>query len=183
MPSLILAHAEVPVLARHVHMPVQSGSDRVLKRMIRRYTRDEYVARVEALVRAVPGLTLSTDVIAGFPGETEEDFAATLSLVREVGFRGLFGFKYSERPHTPARKLEDDVPEAVKSDRLARLFALSEEPLGAHLASLVGTTQRVLVEGSSTRPGRPGPDAPERNEIVHARRRRRSRAPPARPPR
>ena len=103
-PSLILAHAEVPVLARHVHMPVQSGSDRLLKRMIRRYTRAEYVARTGALVRAVPGLTLSTDIIVGFPGETEDDFAETLTLVRETRFRGLFGFKYSERPYTPARK-------------------------------------------------------------------------------
>jgi tRNA-2-methylthio-N6-dimethylallyladenosine synthase len=146
-PSLIRAHAELPVLPRHVHLPVQSGSDRVLRRMIRRYTRAEYVERVASLRRAVPGVTLSTDVIVGFPGETDADFEATLSLVREVGFVGLFGFKYSERPHTPARKLGDDVPEAVKSERLARLFAVSEELLVHHLAGLAGTTQRVLVEG------------------------------------
>jgi tRNA-2-methylthio-N6-dimethylallyladenosine synthase len=146
-PSLIRAHAELSVLPRHVHMPVQSGSDRVLKRMIRRYTRAEYVARTRALCEAAPGMTLSTDIIAGFPGETEEDFEATLSLVREVGFRGLFGFKYSRRPHTPALKLADDVPEAVKGERLSRLFALSEALLSEHLSGLVGTTQRVLVEG------------------------------------
>jgi tRNA-2-methylthio-N6-dimethylallyladenosine synthase len=169
--SLVRAHAEVAMLARHLHLPVQSGSDRVLKRMIRRYSRDEYVERVGSLTRAVPGLTLSTDIIVGFPGETEEDFAATLTLVREVGFLGLYGFKYSERPYTPARKLADDVTEDVKSERLARLFALSEELLAAHLASLVGTTQRVLVEGHDKARKDGGPalwsGRSERNEIVH----------------
>ena len=85
----------------------------------------------------------------GFPGETEDDFAQTLSLVREVGFVSLFGFKYSPRPHTPALRLGDDVPEETKSERLARLFELADELSGAHLASLVGTRQRVLVEGAS----------------------------------
>ncbi|HVK64131.1 MAG TPA: tRNA (N6-isopentenyl adenosine(37)-C2)-methylthiotransferase MiaB [Polyangium sp.] len=166
-PSLLEAHADLTLLARHVHMPVQSGSDRILKRMIRRYTRAEYVARVGSLVARLPDLSLSTDIIVGFPGETEEDFAATLSLVREVGFRGLFGFKYSQRPYTPARKLADDVPEAEKSERLARLFEVSEELLGAHLQKLAGSRQRVLVEGA----GKEGTNAwtgrTERNEIVH----------------
>lgn len=166
-PSLIEAHADLPVMARHVHLPVQSGSDRLLKRMIRRYTRAEYVARVGALVARVPDLSLSTDIIVGFPGETEDDFVQTLSLVREVGYRGLFGFKYSERPYTPARKLSDDVPEAVKSERLARLFEVSEELLGSYLRGLEGTTQKVLVEG----PGKEGLAAwtgrTDRNEIVH----------------
>jgi tRNA-2-methylthio-N6-dimethylallyladenosine synthase len=165
--SLIRAHAELPLLPRHVHLPVQSGSDRVLKRMIRRYTRAEYVERVSALGRAVPGLTLSTDIIVGFPGETDEDFEATLSLVRDVGYKGLFGFKYSERPHTPARKLKDDVPEKVKSERLGRLFALSEELLGAHLGSLVGTSQRVLIEGLDKERSALWSGRTERNEIVH----------------
>jgi tRNA-2-methylthio-N6-dimethylallyladenosine synthase len=165
--SLIRAHADVAVLARHVHMPVQSGSDRLLKRMIRRYSRAEYVERTRALVEAVPGLTLSTDIIVGFPGETDEDFEATLSLVREVGFKGLFGFKYSERPFTPARKLADDVTEAMKSERLARLFALSEDLLGQHLAGLVGTTQRVLVEGLDKERGELWSGRTDRHEIVH----------------
>jgi tRNA-2-methylthio-N6-dimethylallyladenosine synthase len=165
--SLIRAHADVAVLARHVHMPVQSGSDRLLKRMIRRYSRAEYVERTRALVEAVPGLTLSTDIIVGFPGETDEDFEATLSLVREVGFKGLFGFKYSERPFTPARKLADDVTEAVKSERLARLFALSEDLLGQHLVGLVGTTQRVLVEGLDKERGELWSGRTDRHEIVH----------------
>ena len=165
--SLIRAHAEVAVLARHVHMPVQSGSDRLLKRMIRRYSRAEYVERTSALVAAVPGLTLSTDIIVGFPGETDEDFELTLDLVREVGFKGLFGFKYSERPFTPARKLADDVTEVVKSERLARLFELSEGLLGEHLVGLVGSTQRVLVEGLDKERGELWSGRTDRHEIVH----------------
>ena len=170
--SLARAHADLDVLARHVHMPVQSGSDRVLRRMIRRYTRAEYVERVNRLRAARPGLTLSTDVIVGFPGETDEDFEQTLSLVGEVGFVALFGFKYSPRPRTPALRLDDDVPEDTKSERLARLFEKVEEQGAAHLASLVGTRQRVLVEGASKSDR--GDAAParvqgrtERSEIVH----------------
>lgn len=170
--SLARAHAELDVLARHVHMPVQSGSDRVLRRMIRRYTRSEYVARVDRLRAARPGLTLSTDVIVGFPGETDDDFEQTLSLVAEVGFVALFGFKYSPRPGTPALRLGDDVREEVKSERLARLFERVEAQGARHLASLVGTTQHVLVEGASKsdeRQASPGrvQGRTERSEIVH----------------
>jgi tRNA-2-methylthio-N6-dimethylallyladenosine synthase len=147
--SLARAHAELDVLARHVHLPVQSGSDRVLRRMIRRYTRAHYVACAERLKRARAGLTLSTDVIVGFPGESEDDFVQTLSLVREVGFVSLYGFKYSPRPHTPALRLGDDVPEPVKSERLARLFEVADALGSAHRAALVGTRQTVLVEGAS----------------------------------
>jgi tRNA-2-methylthio-N6-dimethylallyladenosine synthase len=117
--------------------------------MIRRYTRAEYVARAERLKRAREGLTLSTDIIVGFPGETEDDFVQTLSLVREIGFVSLFGFKYSPRPQTPALRLGDDVTEEVKAERLARLFAVAEELGTANLKGLVGTTQQVLVEGAS----------------------------------
>jgi tRNA-2-methylthio-N6-dimethylallyladenosine synthase len=170
--SLARAHAELDVLARHVHLPVQSGSDRVLRRMIRRYTRAEYVARAGRLVRSRPGLTLSTDVIVGFPGETDDDFAQTLSLVREIGFVSLFGFKYSPRPHTPALRLADDVSEEVKSERLARLFAVAEAIGEKHLATLVGTRQSVLVEGpSKSEKGNLSRDRvqgrTDRNEIVH----------------
>jgi tRNA-2-methylthio-N6-dimethylallyladenosine synthase len=122
-------------------------------------------------------MTLSTDVIVGFPGETEEDFEATLSLVREVGFVSLFGFKYSPRPFTPALRLHDDVPEAAKSERLARLFEVSEAQGAAHLATLVGTRQRVLVEGASKSERRTTNEGAlsvarvqgrtHRNEIVH----------------
>ena len=165
-PSLCRAHADLDVLAKHVHMPAQSGSNRILKRMIRRTTREEYVARVTRLREARPGLTLSTDLIVGFPGETREDFEATLSLVREVGFVSLFAFKYSPRPGTPALKLGDDVTEAEKSARLAELFAVSEGLTRAHLETLAGTEQRVLVEGPGKTPGKlTGRTA--QNEIVH----------------
>ena len=163
--SLILAHRDLPALARHVHMPVQSGSDRMLKRMLRRYTVEEYVERVDALRTAVPGVTFSTDVIVGFPGETREDFEATLALAERVKFTGFFGFTYSERPNTPALKLEDDVPEAEKSARLEQIFELTDRHRREHLQSLIGTTELVLVE----RRGKTGDlmGRSERNEIVH----------------
>ncbi|MDB4941225.1 MAG: tRNA-i(6)A37 methylthiotransferase [Labilithrix sp.] len=164
--ALAAAHAELDVLARHIHMPMQSGSDRILKRMIRRYTRAEYTVRMRRLLAARPGMTVSTDIIVGFPGETDADFDATIEVVRELGFTGVFGFKYSQRPFTPALKLPDDVPEQAKSERLARLFETVEGQTRAHLATLVGTRQRVLVEGPSKVPGKVS-GRTERNEIVH----------------
>jgi tRNA-2-methylthio-N6-dimethylallyladenosine synthase len=166
-PSLIAAHRDLARVPRHVHLPVQSGSDRMLKRMIRRHTRDDYLARVARLRSAVPDVTLSTDVIVGFSGESEEDFARTLSLIEEVGFVGVFGFKYSVRPNTPAERLPDDVPEAVKAERLARLFALSERLIGEHLSRLVGRSLKVLVEGPSKSRPENATGRSERNEIVH----------------
>jgi tRNA-2-methylthio-N6-dimethylallyladenosine synthase len=166
-PSLIAAHRDLDVLARHVHLPVQSGSNRMLKRMIRRYTKEEYVERAARLRAARADLTLSTDIIVGFSGETDEDFQATLDLVREVAFSGLFGFKYSQRPYTPAQKLADDVPESTKGARLTELFALSEDLLRGKLARLVGSIQRVLVEGESKAGSSKVTGRTERNEIVH----------------
>ncbi|MDH3622434.1 MAG: tRNA (N6-isopentenyl adenosine(37)-C2)-methylthiotransferase MiaB [Myxococcales bacterium] len=166
-PELVAAHAELAVLPAHVHLPVQSGSDRVLKRMARRYTARDYIERTRALREAKPGLTLSSDFIVGFPGETDDDFERTLELVQEVGFVSAFGFKYSPRPYTPALQLGHEVPEPVKDERLARLFAVVGTQQRAHLESLVGTDQRVLVEGRS--PGDSGRFAGRtaRNEIVH----------------
>ncbi|TFH31438.1 MAG: tRNA (N6-isopentenyl adenosine(37)-C2)-methylthiotransferase MiaB [Myxococcales bacterium] len=165
--ELLAAHAELDVLPAHVHLPVQSGSDRVLRRMARRYTAEDYVERTDALKRAKPGVTLSSDFIVGFPGETEEDFQLTLDLVRRVGFVAAFAFKYSPRPYTPALKLGDEVSEEVKNDRLARLFAVIDKQQTAHLQSLVGQQLQVLIEGPS--PGDTGRFAgrSERNEIVH----------------
>jgi tRNA-2-methylthio-N6-dimethylallyladenosine synthase len=168
--SLIAAHRELDVLAQHVHMPVQSGSDRILRRMIRRYTRAEYVSRVQRLQAARPHLTLSTDIIVGFPGETEEDFLQTLSLVREVGFTSSFGFTYSQRPHTAALRLPDDVPLEEKKRRLARLFEVSEGLQARNLGQLVGSTQHVLIEGPSKAERDLGPSMQGRtrqSEIVH----------------
>jgi tRNA-2-methylthio-N6-dimethylallyladenosine synthase len=166
-PAVVAAHAQLPVLCRHVHMPVQSGSDTVLKRMIRRYGRAEFLGIVAELRRAQPDLTVSTDIIVGFPGETDEDFEQTLSMMREARFTGVYAFKYSPRPGTPALRLGDDVPEAVKSERLARVFALSEQLMVEHLSTLVGTVQQVLVEETSHRGGEQLSGHTERNEIVH----------------
>jgi tRNA-2-methylthio-N6-dimethylallyladenosine synthase len=163
--SLILAHRDLSQLARHVHMPVQSGSDRVLKRMLRRYSVAEYVERVSALRAEVPGLTLSTDVIVGFPGETRADFEATLALAERVRFTGFFGFTYSERPNTPALKLDDDVPASEKSARLEEIFELTDHHRKEHLSSLVGGTELVLVERRSKNGDYMGRS--EQNEIVH----------------
>ncbi|APS00102.1 tRNA (N6-isopentenyl adenosine(37)-C2)-methylthiotransferase MiaB [Pajaroellobacter abortibovis] len=148
-PSLIQAHAELEVLAHHVHLPVQSGSNAVLRRMIRRYHREELIERAKALKNARSGMTLSTDIIVGFPGETEEDFGQTLSLVKEVEFTTLFGFKFSPRRLTPALRLKGEVPESIKSERLTRLLELIEEQGQHHLNSLVGSTTQVLIEGLS----------------------------------
>ncbi len=155
------------MLASHVHLPVQSGSDRVLKRMLRRYTRALYLDRLEALRRARPAVTFSTDVIVGFPGETEADFEDTLSLVRAAGFVAAFGFKYSPRPNTPSLRLEDDVPEVDKDTRLARFFEVVAERQRAHLGGLVGARVRVLVEGPSRGDEARHTGRSERNEIVH----------------
>lgn len=163
--ALIRTHRELPVLARHVHMPVQSGSDSQLRRMIRRYSVAEYIERTDALRAAVPDLTLTTDMIVGFPGETDEDFQATLDLVKRVGFVALFGFIYSQRPYTPALKLVDDVSDEEKSRRLARLFEVVDELKERHLASLVGSEQEVLIDGTSKTGDLSG--RTERNEIVH----------------
>ena len=148
-------------------MPVQSGSDRVLKRMIRRYTRAEYVARVRALCQARPGLTLSPTSSSAFRARPSEDFEPRSHWCARWAFSGLFGFKYSRRPHTPAERLADDVPESVKSARLAALFAVSEELLQGHLTSLVGSSQEVLVEGASKSGGERVTGRTEHNAIVH----------------
>jgi tRNA-2-methylthio-N6-dimethylallyladenosine synthase len=165
--ELIEAHRDLDVLPSHVHLPVQSGSDRVLRRMKRRYTRAEYIARTARLAASRPGFTLSTDFIVGFPGETEAEFEETLSLVRDVGFVAAFAFKYSPRPHTPALKLGDDVPEEVKDDRLARLFALVEIQQSAHLERLVDTKVRVLLDAPSRTDASRITGRSERHEIVH----------------
>ncbi len=148
---LILAHAELPRLAGHVHLPVQSGSDRVLAAMKRSYTALEYRSIVRRLRKARPDLSLTSDFIVGFPGETESDFQATLELARELGFDGSFSFVYSPRPGTPAAELPDATPQAEKLERLQRLQALLDAQARAISERMVGSVQRVLVEGSSRR--------------------------------
>lgn len=163
--ALIEAHRGIPILVKHLHLPVQSGCNAVLKRMIRRYSREEYVERTNALVNAVPLLALSTDIIVGFPGETREQFDETLSLVDELGFVSVFAFKYSPRPFTPALRLGDDVSEDEKSARLETLFSRHDLKRRHHLESLVGSVQEVLVEGRKADGAYTGRTV--RNEIVH----------------
>jgi tRNA-2-methylthio-N6-dimethylallyladenosine synthase len=148
---LIDAHAELDKLAPHVHLPVQSGSDRILSAMKRGYTVLEYRSIVRRLRKARPELSLTSDFIVGFPGETEEDFAATLKLAREAAFDGSFSFLYSRRPGTPAASLPDSTTEEEKSERLQRLQALLDRQHREASEAMVGTTQRVLVEGFSRR--------------------------------
>jgi tRNA-2-methylthio-N6-dimethylallyladenosine synthase len=146
-PRLIEAHARIGKLADHVHLPVQSGSDRVLAAMKRGYTTLEYKAIVRRLRAARPGISLSSDFIVGFPGETDDDFERTMALVEELGFDASFSFIYSARPGTPAADLPDDTPAGVKLGRLQRLQARIETQAQAISAAMVGSRQRVLVEG------------------------------------
>jgi tRNA-2-methylthio-N6-dimethylallyladenosine synthase len=148
-PSLIEAFASVPKLANHLHLAVQSGSDRVLALMKRGYTALEFKEKVRRLRAVRPDISISSDFIVGFPGESERDFAATLALVREVGFDQSFSFIYSRRPGTPAASLPDEVEPQVKQQRLARLQAELEVQASAIAARMVGTLQRVLIEGSA----------------------------------
>ena len=149
---LINAIRDVPAVCRHLHMPVQSGSDRILKAMRRRYSRGEYLELVERLRAEVPGIALSTDMIVGFPGETEADFDLTLDLVRQARFHSMFSFKYSPRPGTLAgKRYPDDVPESVKTDRIVRLQRLQGDIQSEIYASLVGETVEVLIDGVSRR--------------------------------
>jgi tRNA-2-methylthio-N6-dimethylallyladenosine synthase len=150
---VIAAMAEVPAVCEYVHLPVQSGSSRLLKRMLRRYTREEYLAVVERLRRAIPDITLSTDIIAGFPGETDDDFEQTLSLVREVEFESAFTFRFSPREGTPALKLPDTVPDEVAAERLERLITLVRDTGRARAAAAVGTAHEVLVEERGRKDG------------------------------
>ncbi len=138
-------------ICKQLHLPFQSGSDRLLQLMRRNHTMAEYVEKVQYLQRIAPGVELSSDLIVGFPGETEEDFEQTLHCLREVGFMQLFPFKYSPRPGTVAAELEDDVPREVKEERLARVIALQTEISDAKTALLRGSIQDVLIDAAHPR--------------------------------
>jgi len=146
---LIDCFASLPRLAGLVHLPVQSGSDRILAAMKRGYTSLEYRSIVRRLKKARPDIALSTDIIVGFPGETQRDFDATLKLVEDVGFDTSYSFLYSPRPGTPAANLPDETPLEVKQQRLYALQAVLERHARAYSDALVGSTQRILVEGRS----------------------------------
>jgi tRNA-2-methylthio-N6-dimethylallyladenosine synthase len=151
--GLIEAYAQVPKLASYLHLPVQSGSDRILGMMKRNYSRAQFLDKMRRLRQARPGIGLSTDFIVGFPSETDEDFEQTMLLIEEARFDAAYSFTYSPRPGTPAANLKDSVPAAVKQQRLERLQARIRELGDAFARGLVGTTQTVLVEKSARRPG------------------------------
>src|SRR5207244_6135947 len=151
--ALIAAHRDLPQLMPFLHLPVQSGSDRVLTAMNRRHPAHQYKRTVERLRKARPDLALSSDFIVGYPGESDDDFRATLDLVREIGFAQAFSFKYSVRPGTPASEAEDQVPEAVKAARLAELQDLLQSQQRAFNQGCVGTVLPVLFEKPGRHPG------------------------------
>jgi len=148
--DVIAAMAEVPAVCEHLHLPAQSGSTRILKAMRRTYDRGRYMDLVGRLREAIPDLSLTTDIIVGFPGETDADFAETLSLVEEVGYDGAYTFLYSPRPGTEAHDtMADDVTPEVKRERMTALVELVQRTAAARAARFVGSTREVLVEGSS----------------------------------
>lgn len=151
--GLIGAIRDLPKVCESLHLPVQSGSDRVLASMNRRYTSDEYRAKVLRLRDAVPAVSLTTDIIVGFPGEGDEDFAMTLQMLRDVQFDTIFAFKYSKRPNTKALDLPGHLPEQVKEDRLEQVFILQKEITHRKNRQHVGSVQEVLVEGESRKGG------------------------------
>ena len=150
-PRLINAHGSIGKLVSHLHLPVQSGSDRVLAAMKRGYTALEYKSTVRKLRAVRPGISLTSDFIVGFPGETDADFALTMGLVEDIGFDGAFSFAYSPRPGTPAATLDDPVPALVQKARLEALQVLLDAQYRAHSEAMVGTRQRVLVTGHAVR--------------------------------
>jgi tRNA-2-methylthio-N6-dimethylallyladenosine synthase len=165
--SLIEAYANVPKLAAHLHLPVQSGSDRVLALMKRGYTALEFKEKIRKLRAVRPGIAVSTDIIVGFPGETERDFDATLKLVRDAYFDQSFCFVYSRRPGTPAANLPDNVSVAEKQARLASLQQLLDEQALAISERMVGSTQRVLVARHARKDGRELAGRTENNRWVN----------------
>ncbi len=147
--ELIRCFIEINILCPHFHLPVQSGSNRILKKMNRKYTIEEYLERVAALGRARPDLALTTDIIVGFPGETDADFEATMELLEKVRYHGAFSFKYSDRPGTRSADFADKVPEAVKGERLTRLQARQDAISQEVNRRYVGSRMEVMVEGAS----------------------------------
>ncbi len=167
-PDLIEAVAGLKSVCEHVHLPVQAGSDSVLRRMRRLYTREEYRAKVCALRRAVPDVALSTDLIVGFPGEREEDFQETLTLLQEVRFDSIYAFKYSPRPLTPAAAYPDQISEEIKTERLNILLRLQGEIALEQNRRRLGKIEEVLVEGGpNSKMGSSASGRTRRNQLVH----------------
>jgi len=166
-PSLIAAYEKLPKLVSHLHLPVQHGSDRILMAMKRGYTAMEYKSTVRKLRAIRPDMSISSDFIVGFPGETEDDFGRMMKLIEDVGFDNSFSFIFSPRPGTPAANLHDDTPHEVKLKRLQQLQAAIEANLKQISASRLGTVQRILVEGTSKRDAEELMGRTECNRVVN----------------
>jgi tRNA-2-methylthio-N6-dimethylallyladenosine synthase len=166
-PSLIAAYDKLPKLVSHLHLPVQHGSDKILMAMKRGYTAMEYKSTVRKLRAIRPGMSMSSDFIVGFPGETDDDFNKMMKLIEDVGFDNSFSFIFSPRPGTPAANLHDDTPHEVKLARLQTLQAAIESNLTTISASRVGTVQRILVEGPSKRDAAQFMGRTECNRVVN----------------
>ncbi|MDR5170673.1 tRNA (N6-isopentenyl adenosine(37)-C2)-methylthiotransferase MiaB [Methylobacillus flagellatus] len=166
-PALIDCYARIPKLVSHLHLPVQAGSDRVLMNMKRNYTTLQYKSVIRKLRAARPDICITSDFIIGFPGETEQDFEATMKLMRDVGFDFSFSFVYSPRPGTPASYLSDDCSAEEKQSRLSRLQALNEAQGKAISASMVGSIQRVLIESVSAKSDSELAGRTDNNRIVN----------------
>jgi tRNA-2-methylthio-N6-dimethylallyladenosine synthase len=151
--ELIDAVSDLPSLCEHIHLPIQSGSDRILKLMNRGYTYSEYKTKIDRLRDKIPGIALTTDIIAGFPGETEEDHADTLSALNEIGFDGIFAFKFSPKKGTKACDMKNQLNEAVKSTRLNQILKVQEDITYRRNVILEGTIQEILLEGPSESDG------------------------------
>ena len=145
-PELIGAMAETPKVCPHLHLPLQSGSTRILEKMNRRYTKEQYLELTDRIRRAVPDISLTTDIIVGFPGETEEDFQETLDVVERVGFDSAFTFLYSRRTGTPAASMAEQIPEEIMKDRFDRLLDRVQAIARERCARFQGRTEEVLVE-------------------------------------
>ncbi|CEK10935.1 tRNA (N6-isopentenyl adenosine(37)-C2)-methylthiotransferase MiaB [Legionella hackeliae] len=165
--NLINAYAEVPELANHLHLPVQAGSDKILSMMKRGYTAMEFKSKIRKLRKVRPDIRLSTDIIVGFPGETDEDFKATMDLVHEIGFDTSFSFIYSPRPGTPAANLADETPMEVKKQRLQILQNRLLLQASHYSQSMVGSIQRILVTGNSKKNAQQLAGRTECNRVVN----------------
>ena len=168
LPETIEAMAEVPAVMPQLHLAVQSGSSRILKLMNRKYTREQYLDLIRRVRERIPGIALSTDIIVGFPGETEEDFEQTLSLAREVGYAQAFTFIYSKREGTPAAKIDDPTPREVILERFDRLVKVIEDSAYAFNQHDLGATVPVLVEGTSKKDATKMIGKSPKNQTVHA---------------
>jgi len=151
--ALIRVFGSMEKVCRHIHLPVQSGANRILKQMNRRYTRELYLEKIEKLRHRCPDIAISSDFIVGFPGESDREFQETLDLIREVGFDSLFAFMYSDRPSAPASRNPDKIPEKVKGERLQALLDLQEACNTARAAALIGSIEEVLIDGFSKKQG------------------------------